>query len=253
MPTSLAGRTALVTGSTSGIGAAIAAALAGAGALVIGHGLQGPTAEAGPGGSGTVGPGAVVAPAPLTEDLAVEGAGASLAEHALRLGPVDIVVHAASVQVRAPWTKITPADARRQLQVNLLSAVELLQVLVPPMAERGWGRILAIGSVQRRAPHPEMAIYAATKAAQHNLVLGLATQLAPSGITVNTLSPGVIETPRNTQALADPDYRAQVLAQIPAGRIGAPADLVGAALLLCSDEAGYLTGQDLVVDGGMTS
>ncbi|CAM3563101.1 SDR family NAD(P)-dependent oxidoreductase [Occultella aeris] len=252
MPTSLAGRTALVTGSTSGIGAAIATALAEAGAVVIGHGLQGPTAVAGPGGSGAVGPGALE-PAPLTEDLAVEGAGAALAEQALRLGPVDIVVHAASIQVRAPWTQIDPADARRQIQVNLLSAVELLQVLVPPMAERGWGRILAIGSVQRRAPHPEMAIYAATKAAQHNLVLGLATQLAPSGITVNTLSPGVIETPRNTQALSEPDYRAQVLAQIPAGRIGAPADLVGAALLLCSEGAGYLTGQDLVVDGGMTS
>ncbi|TDE89531.1 SDR family oxidoreductase [Occultella glacieicola] len=251
MPTAVGARTALITGSTSGIGAAIADALEGAGATVVRHGLPGPTAEGGPSGSVTqelgVGP-----TAPFEHDLSVEGAGAALAADTLRRGPVDILVHAASVQVRAAWTDISPADARRQLQVNLLSAVELLQVLVPPMAERGWGRILAIGSVQQRTPHPQMAIYAATKAAQHNLLLGLAKQLAPSGITANTLSPGVIETPRNEAALSEAAYRARVLEAIPVGRIGRAEDLVATALLLCSDASGYLTGQDLVVDGGMS-
>jgi len=229
------GRTALVTGSTSGIGAAIADALERAGARVIRHGLE-PVGHAG-------------RPS-LAEDLAIVGAGARLASAARDVGPVDILVHSASVQIREPWLSITAEQMERQLRVNLVAFLELVQGIAPDMAERRWGRILAIGSVQQARPHPEMAAYAASKAAQANLVSNLAKQLAPRGVTVNSLSPGVIDTPRNRDALASDEYHRRVVGQIPLGRIGTPADCVPLALLLCSDDGGYITGRDLAVDGG---
>ena len=231
----VSGRTALVTGSSSGIGAAIADALEQGGARVIRHGLE---------ADGHAG-------LPLlVEDLAIVGAGARLATAALDAGPVDILVHSASVQVREPWQSITPEQMERQLRVNLVAFLELLQGLAPAMADRRWGRVLAIGSVQQTRPHPEMAAYAASKAAQANLVSNLAKQLAPSGVTVNSLSPGVIDTPRNRDALASEEYHRRVVGHIPVGRIGTPADCAPLARLLCSDDGGYITGRDVVVDGG---
>jgi NAD(P)-dependent dehydrogenase (short-subunit alcohol dehydrogenase family) len=231
----VSGRTALVTGSSSGIGAAIADALEQGGARVIRHGLE---------ADGHAG-------LPLlVEDLAIVGAGARLATAALDAGPVDILVHSASVQIREPWHSITPEQMERQLRVNLVAFLELVQGLAPAMADRRWGRVLAIGSVQQTRPHPEMAAYAASKAAQANLVSNLAKQLAPSGVTVNSLSPGVIDTPRNRDALASDEYHRHVVGHIPVGRIGTPADCVPLARLLCSDDGGYITGRDVVVDGG---
>jgi NAD(P)-dependent dehydrogenase (short-subunit alcohol dehydrogenase family) len=96
-----------------------------------------------------------------------------------------------------------------------------------------------------------MIVYAATKAAQANMVRNLARQFAASGVTVNNLAPGVFATVRNADALADPDYRSKVLAAIPAGIIAEPVDIAGAALLLCSDAGRYLTGADIPVDGGL--
>ncbi|WP_308798121.1 SDR family NAD(P)-dependent oxidoreductase [Agromyces silvae] len=227
------GLRALVTGATSGIGAAIASALEERGAVVLRHGLEG----ADPG---------------LDLDLGVPDAARRLAERALAGGPVDVVVLSASLQIRSPWRELSADDFDRQLRVNLTSGVELLKGLVPGMQERGFGRIVAIGSVQQVRPHPDMIAYAASKAALANVTQNLARQLAPAGITVNALSPGVVRTPRNTEALADEAYLKTVLGGIPAGRIGDPADCVAAALLLCSREAGYITGQDITIDGGMT-
>jgi NAD(P)-dependent dehydrogenase (short-subunit alcohol dehydrogenase family) len=119
------------------------------------------------------------------------------------------------------------------------------------MAERGWGRILAIGSVQQAKPHPDMLGYSASKQALYGMVKNLASQLAQSGVTVNLLAPGVIPTARNEKALADPVYRARVLSAIPAGRFGSPEDCAFAALMLCHPEAGYITGNCLFVDGGL--
>lgn len=228
------GLTALVTGSTSGIGLAIADAIEAAGGRVIRHGLE-PYPDA------------------LRVDLSDPGAGSALAAEALAVAPIDILVHSASLQVREPWLSITTEHASAQLRVNFFATLELMQAVVPGMVDSGWGRVLTIGSVQQRLkPHRDMAVYAASKAAQFNLVVNLAKQLAPSGITVNNLSPGVIETPRNSGVLASPDYLAATLSSIPAGRIGLTSDCVPAALLLCSREGGYITGQDLVVDGGFT-
>lgn len=233
------GRRALVTGSTSGIGLGIADALAARGVTVIGHGLS--AAES------------TDTRTTIREDLTVAGAGSRLAAATLdAVDGIDILVLSASLQVRSAWDEISPADAEAQLRANLMCSLELIQAFAPAMLDRGWGRILAVGSVQQHRPHPDMAVYAASKAGQYSVVRNLAKQFAPRGVTVNNLTPGVIETPRNSEVLADPDYARRVLAGIPAGRAGTVADCVAAALLLCSEEGGYITGQELVVDGGMS-
>ncbi|MFK4836059.1 SDR family NAD(P)-dependent oxidoreductase [Microbacterium sp. ZW T2_14] len=229
----LMGMRALLTGATSGLGAAIADAMEAHGADVLRHGLE----QADPG---------------FDLDLGLPGAAAQLAERALAAGPVDIVVLSASLQIRARWETLSADDVERQLRVNVMAGFELLQALVPGMQARGFGRVLSIGSVQLARPHPDMAAYAASKAAFASIIRNLAGQVAASGVTVNTLSPGVVRTPRNVDALADESYRQRVLSGIPAGRIGEPGDFVAAALLLCSREGGYITGQDLLVDGGMS-
>jgi NAD(P)-dependent dehydrogenase (short-subunit alcohol dehydrogenase family) len=119
------------------------------------------------------------------------------------------------------------------------------------MQKRGWGRFLAIGSVQERKPHVNMAVYAASKCAIKSLVENVASQVAKDGVTVNMIAPGVIATPRNDGALADKEYAARVLSNIPAGFVGAPEDISAAALLFCSDEGRYINGAELYIDGGM--
>jgi len=229
------GLTALVTGATSGIGVAVADALEGSGAVVRRHSVE-------------TGHGASV----LVHDLSRVGAGRELAEEVLAFGQVDILVHCASIQHRAEWADVEEASFQSQLQTNVISSFDLIQQLARPMMERRWGRILTIGSVQQTRPHPHMLPYAASKSAMLNVVRSLARQLAEFGVTVNTLAPGVIQTPRNSVALSDDGYRRGIVDSIPAGRVGTVADCVAPALLLCSREAGYITGQDLYVDGGMS-
>jgi NAD(P)-dependent dehydrogenase (short-subunit alcohol dehydrogenase family) len=243
---SLAGRTAFITGSTRGIGAAMAAAFAAAGARVAVHGMD---AQAAAQAAARLGPGHVGVGADLgAEDGARNGFAAACAG----LGRVDILVLNASLQLPKPWLTATRADFDQQIAINLRSSIDLLQLAAPPMQERGWGRILTIGSVQETRPHPDMLVYSASKCALTGLARSLAKQLAASGVTVNSLAPGAISTDRNKDRLADAAYHAQVLTRIPAGRIGTPEDCSAAALLLCSDAGGYITGQNLYVDGGMS-
>ena len=118
------------------------------------------------------------------------------------------------------------------------------------MKKKGCGRIVTVGSVQEAKPHPDMLIYSASKAAQTNMVKSLSLQLAPFGITVNNMAPGVIYTDRNVEALSDPEYAKKVTASIPVGFYGTPNDCAGTVSLLCSDEGRYITGQSIYVDGG---
>jgi glucose 1-dehydrogenase len=119
------------------------------------------------------------------------------------------------------------------------------------MKEKGFGRIVTVGSVQQYRPHKDMAVYAATKCATVSLVENIAKQVAPFGITVNNVAPGVIVTPRNDTALADKEYREKILAGIPIGYAGEPNDCVGAVLMLCGEQGRYITGTDIIIDGGM--
>lgn len=248
----LDGRSALVTGARREIGRAIALGLAAQGARVAVHHRG--TAEESRDAEEVVARirasgGAAEA---FAADFAEPEAGRTLATQVLaRFGAIDILVLNASIELPEPWTEVTPERFDLQVSVNLRATLALLQALVPPMQARGWGRVLTIGSVQEQRPHPQMLIYAGSKAMQRNWALSLARQVGGSGVTVNNLAPGAIATARNREQLAREGER--LLAGIPAGRFGTPDDLVGAALLLCSPAGGYINGASLVVDGGRSA
>ncbi len=231
----------LVTGSTQGIGRAIAAAFVARGDEVIVHGRNNPEkverarAEIG-------------AAEAILCDLGNMEEVKHLAE---RTGPVDCLILNASVQYKAHWTDITEEEMESQLTVNVKSTLRLMQDYYPAMKEKGFGRIVTIGSVNQYQRHPELSLYAATKCAVMSLVMNAAKFAAPYGVTVNNVAPGAIETPRNAAIHEDPIARAKVEATIPIGRFGIPSDCVGAVMLICSEAGDYITGSDIVIDGGM--
>ena len=250
-PFRLSGRTALVTGARREIGRAIALGLAGAGARLAIHHAGSPEEHSDAAGvvqeiqakGGDV--------AAFGQDFAHDDAGHRLAAAVTAWAQVDILVLNASIELPEDFQAITRERFDRQIAINLRTSMELLQALVPPMAERGWGRVVTIGSVQQERPHPAMFVYAGTKAAQFNWALSLARQFGGQGVTVNNLAPGAILTARNRDQMA---VEGEALAQrIPTGRLGRPDDLVGAAMLLCSDAGSYINGANLFVDGGRTA
>lgn len=245
----LKGRRALVTGSARGIGCGIARALAEFGATVAVHGVRESEALA-------ASLAAVRAYAPqsvaVTGDLAEQGMGGRLvAAVTAAIGAPDIVIANASVQVRKPWKEITVEEALLQMQVNFHATLQLFQAAAPAMAAQKWGRLVSVGSVQEMRPHPDMAVYAASKSALENLVRNLAKQVGADGITVNNLCPGVFATDRNAEVLANPEYAQRVMNAIPVRDFAQPEDAAGAAVLLCSDAGRYITGTTLRIDGGM--
>lgn len=237
----LTGKKALVTGSTQGIGYAIAKVLIEHGVLVTIHcsrdiaKAERISKELGAAGA-------------VTADLGDADAVQRIYD---AIGAQDIVIANASVQFRRAWNEIPLEEYDRQMNVNFRSTLALMQTFIPGMQKRHWGRFLAVGSVQQYKPHAQMAVYAASKCAIQSLVNNVAKQVARDLVTVNCLLPGVIATPRNDEALADESYRAKVLANIPAGYAGESEDCAAAALLLCSEEGRYITGSELIVDGGM--
>ena len=241
----LTGKKALITGSTQGIGQAIAICLAEHGATVVIHGSS--SIEK-----------CRLASKPILDadgqvlyaiaDLSCDGCAKRLYD---QTGNVDILVLNASIQIRKKWKDITPEEFDKQMHVNFKSSLEIIQLYEPFMRGKGWGRIVTIGSVQQVKPHRDMLVYAASKQAQMSMAINLSKQLAPYGITVNNLSPGVIDTPRNTEALSNQEYMTKIMNGIPCGYAGVAEDCTGAALLLCSKEGRYITGIDLIVDGGM--
>jgi glucose 1-dehydrogenase len=247
----LTGRVALVTGARREIGRAVAAGLAGLGATVAVHHRGTPDEKA----DAEEAIAAIRAEGGEARDFGADfaeaGAGAHLAETVLAaMRTVDILVLNASIEIVEGFEEITPEHFDRQVTVNLRSTFELLQVLVPKMAERGWGRVVTIGSVQQQRPHPRMFVYAGSKAMQHSWVRNLSRQYGRQGVTVNNLAPGAIATARNQAQMQT--ERPIIEARIPVGRLGAPADLVGAAMLLCSDAGSYINGADIYVDGGLS-
>ena len=237
-------KTALVTGASRGIGKAIALRLAADGFAVIVH-CAGNTEKADQ----------------VVEQIRQNGGRASRLQCDLRdlqqvqrlhgqTGDVDVLVLNASVQYKTPWQQISVDACMEQLCCNFVASMLLIQQYAGHMQAQKWGRIVAIGSVQEAKPHPDMLVYSASKAAQTNMVRSLAQQLAPFGITVNNVAPGVIATDRNAEALSDPCYAKQVADSIPMGFYGEPQDLAGILSLLVSEEGRYITGQSIYVDGG---
>jgi NAD(P)-dependent dehydrogenase (short-subunit alcohol dehydrogenase family) len=163
----------------------------------------------------------------------------------------DILVLCASIEIRETWDAISDAALSQQSEINLHATVRLIKTFLPGMLARGFGRIIAIGSVQEARPHADCLYYAASKAAQTNMILNLARTVRSPDVTFNVIKPGAIATERNRAILARPGNEAAVRERIPLGRIGAPQDCVGAALLLCSPDGGYINGAEIAVDGGM--
>ena len=249
------GRVALITGGSLSIGRALALAFAEHGAdVAIHHAAAADAAYGFPDAAVETaqecsGRGARVAI--VERDLAEPGAGRDVVASAIaQLGRVDILVVGASIQYRGPFVSVTAEQVNRQVAINFQATVDLLQAALPPMAERGWGRVVTIGSINQVRPEPELAVYAALKDAQKNLCLNLARSYAAHGVTLNNLSPGLIATERNRWRRADADAWTRIEANAsPTGRAGTPQDLVGAALLLCSDAGSYIAGADLMVTG----
>lgn len=241
----LTGKRALITGSTQGIGKAIAICLASYGAKVFIHGscsmekCQGVADDI-----IKIGNKAACVVADLSEDDCAK----IMYE---QTGDIDILILNASVQYRKAWNEITSEEFDTQVKVNFKSSYELIKLYEPYMTKNNWGRIVTVGSVQQYKPHKDMLVYASTKEAQMSMVKNLAKQLAPNGITINNMSPGVIATPRNDAALSDKEYAKKIYEGIPCGFAGKAEDCVGVVLLLCSKGGRYITGTDLIVDGGM--
>lgn len=247
---SLRGKTALVTGSSQGIGKSIATAFAESGANVILHyRSDGEEAEEVANELRKTGVDVKL----LESDLSRPGAVGNFTERLFQITKsVDILVINASVQIPCEWDKVNEQDFDLQTQTNFKATFQLIQQIAPQMLATGWGRILTIGSVQQVKPHPNMIVYAATKSAVLNLVQNFAMHFADKGITVNNLAPGVIGTPRIEKEVPESEERIEKRLETPSGRIGQPEDCAAMALLLCSEAGNFITGQNIFVDGGMS-
>ena len=232
----------LVTGSTQGIGKAIAEAFVKRGDDVIVH-CSSDFAKAERICKEIGGYGAVVAD--LSKSDEIKGLYG-------KTGDVDCLILNASVQYKETWDHISEENIDKQFTVNVKSSLMLIQDYCPSMKEKGFGRIVVIGSVNQYRQHPELVMYAATKCAVMSLVKNIAKQVAPFGVTVNNVAPGAIATPRNAEVYNDEDKRKSVEAVIPMGRFGTTDDCTGAVLMLCSDKGEYITGTDILIDGGMS-
>ena len=235
-------KTALVTGSTQGIGKAIAARLIINGYRVIVH-CSSDMQKAERVREEIGAHGAVVCDLSDTEQVA------ALKE---KTGDVDVLILNASVQYKETWENITDENLQKQLQINFVSTVKFMQAYCPAMQKNGWGRIITVGSVNQHRQHPELSVYSATKCAVMKFVEVMAKQVAPYGVTVNNVSPGAIATPRNESVYNDEAARKKVEVCIPLGRFGLPEECAGIVAFLSSDEAGYITGADVKADGGMS-
>ena len=236
---------ALITGASRGIGRALAKELALCGCEVfVNYAGNDKKAEETKGKIENAGGRCTLARVNLEE--------ADCAEKLFEItGGVDILILNASIQFRNRWTDITAKEFERQINCNLRAPMFLMQKYIPGMINKGWGRVVTIGSVQEAKPHADMLVYSAAKSALTSMAKSVALQTAGTGVTVNSVAPGVIYTDRNVDALADSAYAETVKSKIPMGNWGEPKDCCAIVKTLCSDGAAYITGQNIFVDGGM--
>lgn len=242
----LTGRRALVTGSSQGIGLALARGLAQAGAQVVLNGRDPAKLAAAAAGI----PGAQMLAFDATDHAAVRAAVDGFeAEH----GAIDILVNNAGMQHRAPLEDFPPEAFAKLLNTNISTVFNVGQACARHMIGRGAGKIINIASVQTALARPGIAPYTATKGAVGNLTKGMATDWAKYGLQCNAIAPGYFDTPLNAALVADPAFSAWLEKRTPAGRWGKVEELVGACVFLASAASSFVNGHVLYVDGGITA
>ncbi len=250
-PFDITGKLALVTGSSRGLGYALATGLAQAGARVVVHGRD---PEAVKRSADAIGEATGTVPATVRFDVtdagaAAEGIEALISEH----GVPDILVNNAGIQRRAPFNDFDPTDWDALVTTNVSSVFYVSQPITRRMAERGSGKVINIASVQSMLARQTIAPYSATKGAVAMLSKGMAADLARFNIQVNTISPGYFATEMNRALIDDEAFNSWVINRTPAQRWGQFEELVGTLIYLSSDASTFVSGQNIFVDGGMTS
>jgi len=242
-------RVAVVTGAAAGMGLAVAQRLAAGGHRVALLDLDGDAAATAAADLRATGATAFAATVDVADRAAVDHA---IGKVRTELGPVEIIVTSAGLDEFQSFTDITAEAWARMLAVNLTGTFHCLQAVIPDMLAAGWGRIVTISSSSAQSGAARMAHYVASKGGVVGLTKALAVEYAPHGITVNTIPPGFIDTPmaRRAEARGDLPSIDAVAARTPVRRAGTPDDIAAACAFLCSDEAGYITGQLLGVNGG---
>jgi NAD(P)-dependent dehydrogenase (short-subunit alcohol dehydrogenase family) len=243
------GRVAVVTGAASGMGSAISRHLADRGNRVALLDLDADTVQQTADALAAGGASTLAAPVDVSDRAAVDDA---LQKVRSEFGPVEIMVTSAGIDAFVPFTEMTVDAWDRMIAVNLTGTFHCLQAAIPDMLDAGWGRIVTISSSSAQSGAARMAHYVASKGGVVGLTKALALEFAPHGITVNSIPPGFIDTPmaRRAEARGDLPSIDAVAQRTPVRRAGTPDDIAAACAFLCSDEAGYITGQLIGVNGG---
>lgn len=246
----LQGKAALITGASRGLGKAMALALAqeGASIYLIARDLQ--KLEETRAAIESAGGAASVLVADVTNETEVEDIRKQVSTRSSKL---QILINNAGVNLRKPVTEFTLEEWRRILDTNLTSAFLMCRAFVPMMAGQGYGRIINMTSIMSHVSLPGRTAYSSSKAALLGFTRALALELAPEQITVNGISPGPFGTEMNTTLMNTPELNRQFIERIPLGRWGKVEEIGRLAVYLCSEEAGFITGTDLLIDGGWTA
>lgn len=246
----ITGRTALISGGSSGIGFAMARALGLAGAKIV---LASRRIAELQRASAALADDDISAKV-VAANLASQCAGTTVAKAAQELGlNIDILVNAAGVNLRQPFREVSPEEFDLHMALHLRAPFLLTQALAPAMAERKWGRIINLASLQSWRAFPNSAPYGAAKGGVLQLTRAIAEEWSHQGITCNAIAPGFFPTPLTAPVFGDAERAGQLARQTAVGRNGELSDLVGATVFLASDASAYITGQTLAVDGGFTA
>lgn len=248
---SLRGRLALVTGSTQGIGHALAEGLLEAGASVILNGRDGDRCrDSAAALTARFGNRVHWCAFDVTDEAAVTAAVAAIEAD---IGPLDILVNNAGIQRRAPLEDYPLETWRELMAINLESVFIVSKAVARGMIARGQGKIVNISSLQAQAARPSIAPYTASKGGVRNLTLGMCADWARHGLQINAIGPGYFATPLNQALIDDPVFDAWLCKRTPAGRWGKVEELKGATIFLCSAASEFVNGQTIYVDGGVLS
>jgi gluconate 5-dehydrogenase len=246
----LTGRTALVTGSSRGIGLTLAQGLGRAGARVVLNSRDADRLAAVAGELRAEGLSVEIAPFDVTDESAVDAAVGRIEEE---VAAIDILVNNAGMQLRRPLQDFSAAEWHRLLETNVTSAFLVGRAVGTRMLERGAGKIINVCSVQSELARPTIAPYTATKGALKSLTRGMCADWAPHGICVNAIGPGYFNTELNAALRADPEFDGWLRRRTPAGRWGELEELVGVAVFLAAPASDFVHGQIIYVDGGLTA